>query len=517
MFRFTDLPDNGALERFNGSNWVAVTTDDLLPSDLLTTSADGEISGLRYTHDGSEIHNDSFSVQVRDDLTSPGPFDVLSQSSEGPAAAGNLSGTGTVNVTLAGQNDAPISPENFSGSDSTITDEDGNSQTTANVPLYLPEGGNSVIDSSLLKSVDTDNTDPGTLQYRLTQAPAYGALTVSGNQLGVGSTFTQEDIDNGRLTYEHDGSENFADDFKFIVSDSVSDHVYSPGGVNGASTFNIVIDGARNDRPEIENSGASSIDLFGTFSHDFGTDLTIVDSDIDDGNVDGGAGESDFIQVTVTLKDSSGTNVDLSSSGGITLGSTTGLTQTDSDDNDGDLVFQGTIADVQAALTNLNVELQNQDHNDTFTLDVTVDDRLRDASGNLTGGANGDDDGTTNEDDTPINDSNNRDTVSVTFRASDDNDDPTTTSSPGNQTVNEDTVLDLSGYVIDDVDAFDGDADCRSGCHQRPSQRDWKCHDERSVQPDAHGDPERDQCRSRPAHLHRGPGFPQPGQHDGQS
>jgi VCBS repeat-containing protein len=455
MFRFTDLPDNGTLERFDGANWVAVTTDDLLSSTLLTTSADGEISGLRYIHDGSEIHDDSFSMQVRDDLTSPGTFGSLSETTEGAAAVGNISTIGTVNVTMAGQNDAPIAPENFSGADSTITDSDGNSQTTANVLLTTSEGAISVIDSTMLTAVDTDNTDPSTLQYRLTQIPENGLLTLNGNLLGVGSTFTQADINNGLLSYEHDGSEIFADQFLFIVSDSVADHVFSPDGTGGASTFNIVIDSARNDRPEIESNGASSIDLFGTYSHDFGTDLTIIDSDIDDGLIVAGAGESDFVQVTVALTDSGGGNVDLSSSGGITLGSTTGLTLTDADDSDGTLVFQGAFADVQAALTNLNVELENVDHNDVFTFDVTVDDRLRDASGALTSGANGDDDGTTNADDTSINDTNNRDTISVTFRASDDNDDPTITAIPGDQTVNEDTVLDLSGYVIGDVDAFD--------------------------------------------------------------
>ncbi len=462
-FRVTDLPDNGTLERFDGANWLAVATDDLLHSSLLTASADGQTSGLRYTHDGSENHSDSFSVQVRDDLpplTDPSdPFEVLSESGEGPAAGGNLSGIGTVNAVFAPQNDAPITPQNQSGADSTIEDANGVFQTTANDTLFLEEGDTAEIGTSLLKAVDPDNTDPETLQYRITAAPANGVLSLGGSILGPGSTFTQADIDNGSFSYTHDGSENFSDQFEFVVSDSVADHVYSDadGATGGASVFSIEIDGGRNDPPEVANGGADTIDLFGTFTHNFGTSLTVADPDIDDGNVDTGTGEVDFLQVTVVLKDSGGNNVDLSTGGGITLGSTSGLTQTDANDDDGDLVFQGSFVDVQAALTDLQVELPNQDFNDTFTLEVTVDDRLRDASGALTGGANGDDDGTDNADDTPINEANNTDSVSVTFRASDDNDDPTATAVPGDQEVNEDTVLDLSGYVIDDVDAFDSD------------------------------------------------------------
>ncbi|TNF65534.1 MAG: hypothetical protein EP307_00045, partial [Rhodobacteraceae bacterium] len=455
MFRITDLPDHGQLQRWTGAAWVAVTADDLMPRSLLTALADGQAGGLRYVHDGSENHVDSFRVEGRDDLTAPGPFGVLSQSTEGAAAPGNLTGVSVINVTVAPQNDAPVAPIDAAAADQTVIDANGVPQTTANTPLFLPEGGTGVIGSALLRSVDPDNTDPETLQYRITAAPQFGVLFLNGNALGVGSTYTQADIDAGRLSYQHDGSENFADRFRFIVSDSVSDHVYAPGGAGGPSAFDIFVDAARNDVPELVNAGSATIDLFGTFSHDFGTDLRIRDGDIDDGNVATGQGETDFVQVTVTLRDSGGAPVDLSATGGITPGSLAGVTLVDGDDSDGQIVLQGGFAAVQAALTNLVVELPNVDHNDTFTLDVTVDDRLRDAAGTLTAGANGDATGTTNEDGTPINAANNRDTLSVTLRASDDNDDPFLIASPGDRTVNEDAVLSLAGYRIEDVDAFD--------------------------------------------------------------
>lgn len=71
----------GQLERWNGLAWVPVTPGEWLPSTLLTATADGGTSGLRYVHDGSEPlaytggPKVTFNYVVRDDLTDPAdPF-----------------------------------------------------------------------------------------------------------------------------------------------------------------------------------------------------------------------------------------------------------------------------------------------------------------------------------------------------------------------------------------------------------------------------------------------------------
>ena len=176
--------------------------------------------------------------------------------------------------------------------------------------------------SDLLKAVDADNTDPEVLQYRVTSAPANGALLLDGNRLGNGSTFTQADIDSGRLEYEHDGSENFSDAFKFQVSDSVNDHVFSDseGAASGESNFEIGVDSARNEAPTVTNTGAETVDVFGEFTEDFSNVFEIADADLQEGDgVDTTAGEADFLQASVSLKNGNGTNADLSATGGITL------------------------------------------------------------------------------------------------------------------------------------------------------------------------------------------------------
>jgi len=78
-----------------------------------------------------------------------------------------------------------------------------------NAGLTLPSGTSAAITNALLQVTDSDDP-PEKLIYTVTQFPANGALS-------LGSTFTQADIDNNRLSYMHTGTD--ADLFKFVVSD----------------------------------------------------------------------------------------------------------------------------------------------------------------------------------------------------------------------------------------------------------------------------------------------------------
>lgn len=92
-----------------------------------------------------------------------------------------------------------------------------------NAGLTLPANSTAVITSDLLSVTDAD--DPSDkLIYTVTQFPANGTLS-------LGSTFSQADIDNLRLTYTHTGVE--ADLFKFVVTDGYD--------VIGTDTFYITL------------------------------------------------------------------------------------------------------------------------------------------------------------------------------------------------------------------------------------------------------------------------------------
>ena len=78
-----------------------------------------------------------------------------------------------------------------------------------------------VIGAGLLHAADADNT-PEQLVYTLTAAPTSGQLLLDGALLAAGGTFTQADVDGGKLTYAHTADVGVADSLKFTLSDGVN-------------------------------------------------------------------------------------------------------------------------------------------------------------------------------------------------------------------------------------------------------------------------------------------------------
>jgi len=99
-----------------------------------------------------------------------------------------------------------------------------------NTGLTVDEGGTKTITNTMLLVTDTDNT-PAELIYTVEVVPGNGTLKLGGTATG---SFTQKDIDDGMLAYEHNGSETSSDSFVFSVSDGA-------GGTIGNTTFNISV------------------------------------------------------------------------------------------------------------------------------------------------------------------------------------------------------------------------------------------------------------------------------------
>ncbi|NJO34842.1 MAG: cadherin-like domain-containing protein, partial [Rhodospirillales bacterium] len=104
----------------------------------------------------------------------------------------------------------------------------GNMDGTVNIYLQTTERkhdvevvsqGTLVVDRSILEAVDADDT-PGELTYTLQSAPVAGELRLNGTTLGAGSTFTQADVDQGRLAYVHTVPEATRDGFDFTLADA---------------------------------------------------------------------------------------------------------------------------------------------------------------------------------------------------------------------------------------------------------------------------------------------------------
>ena len=88
-----------------------------------------------------------------------------------------------------------------------------------NTGVSTSEGGTATISSDQLKFTDAASTN-SQIVYTIGTAPAVGEIRKSGTALAASGTFTQDDIDNGLVSYTHNGSENFTDSFTYTVSGS---------------------------------------------------------------------------------------------------------------------------------------------------------------------------------------------------------------------------------------------------------------------------------------------------------
>ncbi|MEX2140306.1 MAG: cadherin-like domain-containing protein [Pirellulales bacterium] len=234
----------------SGTDFIAptelVTTDSNTPADQLiytvtTAPAQGtlrlngnltssftqaDINNFRvtYSHGGSQTASDSFRFSVSDGTT------TLPNN--------------TFNITVTGVSGAPV--------------------VTTNTGSTVAQGGIDVISSTELRTTDS-NTGAGQLVYNVTAGPANGTLRLSGSPT---TTFTQADIDAGRITYVHNSSQTTSDSFQFSVSD---------GTTPVSGTFTITITGTGSGVPVISRNTGSTVTRSGT---DFitSTELATTDS-----------------------------------------------------------------------------------------------------------------------------------------------------------------------------------------------------------------------------------------------
>lgn len=201
------LPLHGSLQRFNGMAW----TDLGAGEDF--TAAQVAAGQVRYLHDGTETTADSITVTLDDNSGAP-----------------NATATAVLNIGVVPVNDDPVIVKNDA--------------------LELDEGASAAITfAGHLQGEDPDNDDVQ-LQFRLTSMPQFGTLWLNGAEaLGVGSKFTQQNLRDGLISYQHDGSESTSDSFNFTLSDG-------GGGNEPADTFDIIIH-AVNDAPVVTLPAAS--------------------------------------------------------------------------------------------------------------------------------------------------------------------------------------------------------------------------------------------------------------------
>ncbi|QRF68045.1 beta strand repeat-containing protein [Ponticoccus alexandrii] len=189
------------------------------------------------------------------------------------------------NWTFSGDT-APTTPGTF-----TVLAPGASPIVNVNAGSLLNEGADDVVTTAELETSDADTAD-GNLVYSLDTDVANGTLYLDNDNsntfnagdtdLGVGSTFTQTDIINGNLRYEHNGGETTTDSFQFDVTDG------SNTVANQTFVFTIT---PVNDAAVIANVDGDSVTYFEIFNGAplaLQSDTAATISDIDSANFDGG-------------------------------------------------------------------------------------------------------------------------------------------------------------------------------------------------------------------------------------
>ena len=170
-YTITTGPINGTLRR----SGTATTS---------FTQADINAGLITYQHNNSATTSDSFAFTVNDGQ--------------------GTSTTATFNITVTAVNQEEV--------------------LATNTTLTMAEGATATITSAQLRTTDADNT-AAQLIYTITSGPTNGTVRLSGVTT---TTFTQADIDAGRVTFQHNGSETTSASFGFRVNDAVGPGTTGP-------------------------------------------------------------------------------------------------------------------------------------------------------------------------------------------------------------------------------------------------------------------------------------------------
>ncbi|MDE5083763.1 MAG: Ig-like domain-containing protein, partial [Trichodesmium sp. St18_bin1] len=116
--------------------------------------------------------------------------------------------------------------------------------TTTDLNITL--GETKVIATENLQFIDPDveNATPASLKYTLTKLPTIGKLQQGGETLEIDSTFTQENLDSGEISYATTTGSTGPDSFNFLVTDQ------DGGTTSELLNINVI---QKNRAPEVEN------------------------------------------------------------------------------------------------------------------------------------------------------------------------------------------------------------------------------------------------------------------------
>ncbi|MCB0218200.1 MAG: tandem-95 repeat protein, partial [Chrysiogenetes bacterium] len=195
-----------------------IDEDTLLTGNVLTNDSDPEMQSIISNASGSVVVDMGTGGPGVRDIQQTGAFSYdprvqFNNLAQGDSAQVHFDYSvsdgfggftiGTVTVDIAGVNDVPTLNNNNA--------------------LVVAEEMEGTILNSLLQATDADDGTLVTdLVFTVDSEPANGQLLLNGvTPILMNDTFTQEDVNLGRISYLHDGSETTSDSFDFTLSDSI--------------------------------------------------------------------------------------------------------------------------------------------------------------------------------------------------------------------------------------------------------------------------------------------------------
>ncbi|MEM9534335.1 MAG: Ig-like domain-containing protein [Cyanobacteria bacterium P01_A01_bin.3] len=226
-------PDDNPLEiaAVNGSTSAVGNATAIASGALVTLNSDGTFT---YDPDGAFDELDS-------GATATDTFTYTLSNGQGGLD------TATVTLNLTGVNDSPT--------------------VTTNTGATVDEGGTNILRRGRLEATDPDDGTPG-LTFTITSPTSNGRIELVADPGNSITSFTQADINGGRVQYVHDGSETASDSFDFSVADQGED-----GATADTGTFTFTITPI-NDPPEAMDDTASTLE-------DTQVAIDVLDNDLD--------------------------------------------------------------------------------------------------------------------------------------------------------------------------------------------------------------------------------------------
>lgn len=262
VVNYTMSDDSGAPS--SGTATITVTGENDGPTAVSDTDTTTENAGITVDVLANDLDADLDDVPATFSLDSVSIASTTGLSGS-PAAAGSVSivanqlvfdpgtdfdelksgdsATVTIDYTMSDDSGAPSSSTLVL----TVTGLNDAPLVVTNTGTSLAQGASVTITTAMLHADDVDDGS-GELTYAITTAPVNGTIHLNGSPLTSGQTFTQDDIDNNRVTYVHDGSATTMDSLAFELADGGED-----GAGPVAGTFALTITSAGNDAPVISS------------------------------------------------------------------------------------------------------------------------------------------------------------------------------------------------------------------------------------------------------------------------